>query len=100
MAKTSRFPEIDLAVAEAIELTNSVDGTPAVIRPSTDLNDAFLAASLAGLFNDSHRVLRKDVSDETWEIADVFFNRELIVSSEDTPELAICAAILKVTERV
>lgn len=114
MEKISEGPELDQAVAEAIGLvcTHRVLGSniifwsdpqaaldaPRTFEPSTNLNNAFRAAEAVGLFNDNHRVLRKDTSDETWEIADVFFNRETIVASEGTPALAICAAVLKNSE--
>ena len=116
MVEIKEGPELDRAVAEAIGLicTHQVlysdirfwadprDGTntvPRTFNPSTNLNNAFHAAEVVGLFNDSHRVIHKDNEDGTWEVADIFANIEVILASEDTPSLAICAAILKVMEK-
>lgn len=99
-------PELDRAVAEAIGLINShrrvelfidprdgKDAAPRTFNPSTDLNDAFKAAEVFGVIN-SYRVLR--TNRHHWEIYEIGESLDRVVSSGETPALAICAAILKV----
>lgn len=73
------------------------------VRPySTDLNAAFAAAERVGLFGDRRRVchvLRRDDVTDLWVVTlPVCPDAWEDVSSEATPALAICAAILKLRE--
>lgn len=108
--------ELDRAVAEAVGLvaTHKVlgggyffsdprDGTgaaPIEIYPSMDLNAAFYAAEKIGLFDterDGPEVHLAKTIDGRWEI--LTGGTEMgYVSREDSPALAICAAILAVTK--
>ena len=100
--------ELDRAVAEAIgwriDPSRPLDwiGSNGVsveeFRPSVDLNDAFDAAEAVWLFKDGDHVLRQEASDESWEVARLYSSSEVIVSSEATPALAICAAILELAK--
>lgn len=114
MVETKSGPELDRAVAAAIGLlcTSRVLGAdiefwadpraprevPRTFNPSVDLNDAFYAADAIGLFNESYRGICKEPSDDTWGVVDVLSNCERVISSEDTPSLAICAAILELVK--
>mgnify|MGYP003490644215 FL=1 len=60
--------------------------------PSSHLDAAFAASEVAGLFN-NYRVLRKNR--HHWEVYEVGESLDRVVSTGDTPALAICAAILK-----
>ena len=93
--------ELDRAIAEVVgrSVTVHPEGVfspalPIPFRPSVDLNSAFDAVEAVGLFKDGDHVLRQEVSDESWEVARLYHSSEVIVSSEATPALAICAAIL------
>jgi len=114
MTEIKAGPDLDRAVAEAIGLvcTHRVLGSDMqffsdprdplaglmTFIPSTDLNYAFRAAEMAGVFSENQIVLRRDNTDETWEVAEVFPSCEIILASEDTPHLAICQAVLKIVE--
>jgi hypothetical protein len=65
--------------------------------PSTDFNAAFRAAAKVGLFRMFHRFLSDDeVSGyAVYESNDDGFS---VLASGETPALAICAAILKLSE--
>ncbi len=106
--------ELDRAVAEAIGLKathkvlcggyyfvrpgDEMEAFPVKFAPSVDLNAAFAAAEKAGVFEGNGRVLRMEVFDGTWEVAQLYAYFEVIVSSEDTLSLAICAAILELAK--
>ena len=105
MVEIEAGSELDRAVEEVVGrfLTVHPDGvfSPALsipFRPSVDLNDAFDAAEAVWLFKDGDHVLRQEVSDESWEVARLYSSSEVIVSSEATPALAICAAILELAK--
>ena len=114
MVEIKSGSELDRAVAEAIgfvathrvlggleAFVNPRDGSgakPMIFMPSVDLNDAFSAAEAVWLFKDGDHVLRQEVSDESWEVARLYSSSEVIVSSETTPALAICGAILALAE--
>lgn len=73
---------------------------PRMFKPSTDLNDAFQAAEVAGLFdvvrNGPEVHLAKTIDGE-WEI--LTGGSEMgYVTRKDTPALAICGAILKLSK--
>ena len=108
-------PELDLAVAKACGIEPRVVDKAFRIRPakdyrrgelfcpSTDLNDAFLAAGKIGLF-DQHAIWR--LSSQRWQIISIgeTWDRdagEIPVVKElcdaETAPLAICAAILQTT---
>jgi len=106
--------ELDRAVAEAIGLKathkvlgggyyfvrpgDEMEAFPVKFAPSVDLNAAFFAAESVGLFSESYRGICKEPSDDTWGVVDVLSNCERVISSEDTPALAICAAILELAK--
>lgn len=113
MVKISEGPELDRAVAEAIGLVpvalvldsgmqfyqDTRDPLPGLIlfNPSTNLDDAFRAAELAGLFTvlrDGPEVHLARTIDGQWDI--LTGGTEMgYISREPTPALAICAAILE-----
>ena len=98
-------PELDLAVAKACGLTNaliaghdcflskdSARRNRSPFRPSTDINDALIAASEVRLFEKMD--LWHDATQHLWCVGrgtDHYTEAE-----EVTTALAICAAILKV----
>lgn len=105
-------PETDLKVAQAcgidirlgddrIRYCRESKGSP-YFCPSTDLNCAFFAADAFGLFKDhvlSHvngwRIFRWD---EEFDRDAGEITRLRDIANEETPCLAICAAILKLRE--
>ena len=103
--------ELDLLVAKACGLECGIDDdSPAcwaegigLFRPSTDLNDAFLAAEKSGLFDGEYRkVLTKEIDVDPspkWSVFTVSPHQEYLLANEATPALAICAAILKLKDR-
>lgn len=98
-------PELDRAVAEAIGLVathRTIDGrtwfvdprdgtlaVPIEFRPSTDLNHAFQAAEMAGMFLELNRLA------DSWQAHTYAMNGKSCTAP--TPALAICYAILKHT---
>ena len=104
--------ELDRAVAEVIDMvsTHRVLGSdiefwvdpraprdvPRAFNPSVDLNDAFYAGEVVGLFSverDGAEVHLAKTIDGQWEI--LTGGSEMgYVSREPAPSLAICAAIL------
>lgn len=72
--------------------TNAV---PRTFKPSTNLNDAFQAAEVTGVFS-NYRVLRKNR--HHWEVYEIGEDLDRVVSSGETSALAVCAAILKLEE--
>lgn len=106
MAKISEGPELDLAVAEACgmnatiyynhELSKNVClllPSEKAFQPSTDLNDAIRIADELGVIN-HYQVLRRNRYH--WEVYKIGDPLDDVVSTGETPALAICAAILKV----
>jgi hypothetical protein len=67
-------------------------------RPSSDLNDAFAAANVAGLFASFWTTVGADELGEGWGVYDQDGNVKAVVAEAPTPALAICAAILKIKE--
>ena len=69
-------------------------------NPSIDLNDAFYAAEAIGLFNverDGPETHIAKTIDGQWEI--LTGGSEMgYIAREETPSLAICAAILKMAQ--
>lgn len=123
MPEVTASTETDIAVAKACEFhwsTQPIRGEFVVgligqgefrpFRPSTDLNDALLAAEKFGLFSGNwsdHSLCKFDSED--WQIrsdhltmdaqstSEQLFVGEIVACAE-TPALAICAAILKLAE--
>ena len=110
MSKIEAGPELDMAVAEAIgenatiyynhELAKNICllvPSEMAFEPSTDLNAAFEAAEKVGLFTGALvYVGRKECGD--WVVNRVPSHDSLAVQKygvDDTPALAICAAILE-----
>lgn len=109
MEKISEGPDLDRAVAEAIGLvcqakvlgsdvqffSDPRDPLPGlrVFQPSTDLNDAFHAAELTGLFDEWTIGKFSNPPRSGWGIEG---DDSPDCNLYDTPALAICAAILKV----
>ena len=97
-------PELDAKIAEACGYKAVITQSGCCIpdpgglrmlvrwRPSTDLNATFRAAEKCGLFDGDSWHLRKNI-DETWSIRST-----VEYSCECTPALAICAAIIAITE--
>lgn len=103
-------PETDLAVAKACGIDvsfvhcferggilqrNDVPGYT-VFRPTTDLNDAFLAAEKFGLFGPDISLCWQGRK-HGWYILDCAARKP--VGNGPTPAIAICAAILKLAEK-
>lgn len=110
MAKVNEGPELDLAVAEACKMNATIYynhelsknvclllPSDEAFNPSSDLNDAFLAAEATGLFTverDGPEVHLAKTIDGQWEV--LTGGSEMgYIAREATPALAICAAILK-----
>jgi len=115
-------PEIDLAVAKACGFDFDVDPHGCVLRygessewfePSTDLNDAFLAAERFELFNYNGGFLslcKNNAEGTAWGFVKNKYgpswewwmwpndNGGRSGVQEPTPALAICAGILKLSE--
>ena len=66
---------------------------PRVFHPSSDWNDAMWAAEKAGLFGTMEYALEQSV--DGWMIVDAVFDRPTL-ACDDSGQLAICRAILKV----
>lgn len=67
-------------------------------RPSTDLNDAFLAADKFGLFDGEFRCALGKWTGIHWKLIWDTEEGQPDLPMADTPALAICAAILKLAE--
>ena len=113
MIEIKEGPELNQAVAEAIGLVAThltLDGRawhvdprfgtkaiPVEFCPSTDLNDAFAAAEIVGVFRryaycgaPGRHVLSETVPVASWDD---------VIVHEDTPALALCAAVLEVAKQ-
>ena len=104
--------ELDKAVAEAcgIQWYNPYDFAPSVwirqslesgrqFSPSTDWNDAMLAAEKCGLFDMSTHTVALDFSRGKWRVNDGqggSFSGAEIYSEHESGPMAICLAILKI----
>lgn len=116
MVEIKEGSELDRAIAEAIGMTctHRVLGSDIefwsdpraprdvsrTFNPSVDLNDAFYASEATGLFTvdrDGPEVHLAKTFDGLWEILTGRKEMGYIVR-ENTPALAICAAILKTKE--
>ena len=103
--------ELDRAIASAIGMTcthrvlssdiefwydpRAPREVPRTFNPSTNLNNAFQAAEVIGVFN-NYRMLRKNRL--YWEVIEIGESLDRIISSGETPALAICAAVLDIRE--
>jgi hypothetical protein len=104
--------ELDRVIAESIRLViahrvlgynnmefwsdpRSPSEVPRTFKPSTNLNNAFYAAEVIGVFN-NYRMLRKNRLQ--WEVIEIGESLDRIISSGETPALAICAAVLDMGE--
>lgn len=110
MTDISEGPELDLAVAEACRMNATIYYNHELSKnvclllpsekaflPSSDLNDAFRAAEEVRVIN-HYRMLRMNRFNwEIYEVADVG-DPDRTISNEETPALAICAAILVLFE--
>jgi hypothetical protein len=74
-----------------------IDGTGMDFKPSTDLNDAFIAAEKMGLLN-GRKALGRTYETKKWAVGSSDRdNGDFCAdfSEQETPELALCAAVIE-----